>query len=166
MKTSSFVKLAGFAKSMKSITLLAGLMLSLSVGVLPALAVDAPPSINFSFGDSPSDAPPSLNAVPTPTPTPAPAPVVTPTPTPAPAPVVTPTPTPTPVVPQAPTPVPEPAVTDYALSDVSLEQPEHAVAPVKAMSKTGPEMLYMLVPAFMGSTGYRLYRRKKNLLKK
>lgn len=166
MKTSSFVKLVGFAKSMKSITLLAGLMLSLVVGVLPALAADAPPSINFSFGDTPTDTPPSLNAVPTPTPTPAPTPVVTPTPTPTPTPVVKPTPVVVPTPTPAPTPVPEPAVTDYALANTSLEQPEHAVAPVKAMSKTGPEMLYMLIPAFMGSTGYRLYRRKKNLLQK
>ena len=161
MKTSSFSKVAGYTISMRSITLLAGLMLSISAGVVTALAAtDAPPSINFSFGDAPSEAPPSLS-VPKPTPTQTP----TQTPTPKPTPTQTPTPTPT------PTPKPEPVIEstpikDYYLPDSSIEKPELPVASKKPMAKTGPEMLFAIIPAIMGSTGYRLYRRKRNASQK
>ncbi|MCX6733617.1 MAG: hypothetical protein NTX63_02280 [Candidatus Peregrinibacteria bacterium] len=167
MKTSSFAKLATFATYSRSIALLSGLLLSLVVGVLPVLAVtDAPPSINFSFGNTPTDPPPSLNAVPKTT-TEAPpsitVPTLTTTPTTTTTTTTTTTPKPTTTTPAPVVTTPTPAVTDYYLNNKSLEQPEHPVAPQKAMPKTGPEMLYMIIPAFMGSTGYRLYRKKKNL---
>lgn len=166
MKTSSFAKLATFATYSRSIALLSGLLLSLVVGVLPVLAVtDAPPSINFSFGDTTTDAPPSLNTVPKTTTEAPPSitmPPLTTTPTTT---TTTTTTTPKPTTTTTtttPAPTSTPAVTDYYLNNKSLEQPEHPVAPQKAMPKTGPEMLYMIIPAFMGSTGYRLYRKKKN----
>lgn len=157
MKTSSFAKLATFATYSRSIALLSGIVLSLVVGVLPVLAVtDAPPSINFSFGDTPTDAPPSLNAIPK-TPVEAPPSIVVP-------PIVNPPVVNPPVVkPPVVAPVVEktPVVTDYYLGGSSIEQPQRPVAPQKKMPQTGPEMLYMIVPALMGSTGYKFYRRKK-----
>lgn len=159
MKTSSFAKLAGFSTFMRSFALLSGLVLALVVGVAPAFAQDAPPSINFSFGDTPTETPPSLNAIPKTPVTPPPSIVAPPIVTP---PVVTPPVVKPPVVtPPVTTPVTTPVVTDYYLGGSSIEQPQRPVAPQKKMPETGPEMLYMIVPALMGSTGYKLYRRKK-----
>lgn len=163
MKTSSFSKVAGYTISMRSITLLAGLMLSISVGAMTTLAAnDAPPSINFSFGDTPSEAPPSLST-PKPAVTEKPpalaAPAPAPTPKPEPAPTPKPEPKPEPVIESTP-------IKDYYLPDSSIEKPELPVASKKPMAKTGPEMLFAIIPAIMGSTGYRLYRRKRNASQK
>lgn len=140
-------------------------------GAMYAMAADAPPSIDFSFGDD-SSAPPSLGAAPAPAQEAPPslsAPTLTQETTtkktdappslnysiPKDTTTTTTTTTPTPSNPSKPT----------YMATTNTYASTYPTAPAKKSTKlpaTGPELIFLLAPTLAGSVGYKFYRNKKS----